>query len=109
MSDRVCLVIRGTDIGPVYCRWNVGLFTLDTLRIRMDNPVVLRVATAMGNNGLYDPLIDCWNTWYIGCDEGMEVMTLAGDAPGGYPPPWLPRHSFCLCIVVIKDCTLVAM
>ena len=33
----------------------------------------------------------------------MEVMTLAGDAPGGYLPPWLPRLSSCLCIVMIKD------
>ena len=90
MSDLVCLVIKGTDMCPVYCWWSVGLFALDTLRIRLDNPVVLRVVTAMGNNGLYDPLIDCWNTLDIGSDEGMEVMTLAGDAPGGYLPPWLP-------------------
>ena len=41
----------------------------------------------MGNNGLYDPLIDCWNTLDIGRDEGMEVMTLAGDASGGYLTP----------------------
>ena len=43
MSDQVCLVIRGMDMGPVYCRWNVGLFASDALQIRMDNPVVLRV------------------------------------------------------------------
>ena len=35
----------------------------------------------MWNNGLYAPLIDCWNTLDIGSDDGMEVMTLAGDAP----------------------------
>ena len=61
----------------------------------------------MGTNGLSDPLIYCWNTLHIGCDEGMEVMTLAGDAPGGYLPPWLPGLSFCLCIVVIKGYCLV--
>ena len=41
MSDLVCLVIRGTDMGHVYCRWNVGLFASDALQIRMDNPIVL--------------------------------------------------------------------
>ena len=80
----------------------VGLFALDALRIRLDNPVILKVVTAMGNNGLNDPLIDCWNTLDIGGDEGMEVMTLAGDTPGGYLSPWLPGLSSCLCIVMIK-------
>ena len=55
----------------------------------------------MGDNGHYDPLIHCGNTWYIGSDKVMEVMTSAGDAPGGYLPPWLPRLSSC--IVIIKD------
>ena len=63
----------------------------------------------MGNNGLYDPLIDCWNTLDIGCDEGIEVMALAGDAPGGYLPPWWPGLSSCLCIVVIKDSRVYAI
>ena len=96
-------------MGPVYCWWSVGLFPSDALRIRLDNPVVLRVVTAMGNNGLYDPLIDCWNTLDIGGDEGMEVMTLAGDAPGGYLPTWLPGLSSCLCIVMIKDSRVYAI
>ena len=108
MSDRVCLVIRGTDMGPVYCRWNVGLFASDALRIRMDNPVVLRVVSAMGNKGLHDPLIDCWNTLDIGSDEGMEVMTFAGDAPG-YLPPWFPGLPSCLCIVMNKDSRVYAI
>ena len=93
MSDLVCLDINRTDMGPVYCQWSVGLFASDTLQIRLDNPVVLRVVTAMGNNGLYDPLIDFWNTLDIRSDEGMEVMILAGDAPGGYLPPWFPGLS----------------
>ena len=46
MSDLVCLVIKGTDMGHVYCRWSAGLFALDTLAIRLDNPVVLRVVTS---------------------------------------------------------------
>ena len=62
-----------------------------------------------GNNGLYDRLIDCWNTLDIGCDEGMEVMTLAGDAPGCYLPPCWPGLSSCLCIVVIKDSRVCAI
>ena len=36
------------------------------------------------NNGLYDPLFHCWINLGIGGDEGMEVTTLDGDAPGGY-------------------------
>ena len=52
MLDLVCLVIKGTDMGPVHCRWSVGLFASDALRIQLDNPVILRVVTVMGNNGL---------------------------------------------------------
>ena len=64
--------------------------------------------TAMGNNGLSTPLIDCWNTLDIGSDEGLEVMTLAGDAPGGYLPPWLSGLSSCVCVVMIKDSRVYA-
>ena len=44
----------------------------------------------------------CRTTLDIRRDEGMEVMTLAGDTPGVCLPPWLPELSSCLCIVVIK-------
>ena len=84
-------------------------FGCTNAQIRLDNPVVLRVVTDMGHNGLYDPLIDCWNTLDIGGDEGMEVMTLAGDTPGGFFPPWVPRLSSCLCIVMTKHSRVYAI
>ena len=56
-----------------------------------------------------DFIIHYWNTWDIESDRVMEVMTLAGDAPGGNLPPWLPRLSSCLCIVMIKDYRVYAI
>ena len=81
MLDPVCLA--GHVWGSVYCRWHDDLFTLDVLRICLDDTVGVSRGTAIGNNRLCDPLWICWITLVIWCDEWMEVMTLAGDAPDG--------------------------
>ena len=36
-------------------------------------------------------------------------MTLDGDAPDGYLPPWMSGLSSCLCIVVIKGSRVYAI
>ena len=107
--DLVCLGIKETHVGPVCRQCNVCLFNTDAIRIPLGSPVVFKVEMAMGNTGLYDPLFHCWVTLGIGGDEGMEVMTLDGDAPGGYLPPWLSGLSSCLCIVVIKSSRVYAI
>ena len=56
----------------------------------------------IGNNGLYDLLFYSWINLGIGGDDGMEIITRDGDAPGGYIPPWLSGLSSDSCIVVIK-------
>ena len=43
--------------------------------------MVLSVITALWDNGLYDPWIDCRTTLDLRRDEGVEVMTLFGDTP----------------------------
>ena len=65
--------------------WNACLFDLDAIQIPLGSRVVFKVVMAMGNNGLYDPLFHCWITLGMGGDDGMEVMTLDGDARLGYP------------------------
>ena len=76
---------------PVYHRRDVCLFASNEIGVRLEGPVVLRVVTALWDNGLYDDLLsDCRTTLDLRRDEGMEVMTLAGDAPGVCLPPWLP-------------------
>ena len=52
MSDLVCFISHGTDMGPVYYRWSVGLFALYALRTRLNYTLVLGVETAMGDDGL---------------------------------------------------------
>ena len=76
-------MFSGPCMGSVYCRWHDDLFTLDVLRICLDDTVGVSRGTAIGNNRLCDPLWICWITLVIWCDEWMEVMTLAGDAPDG--------------------------
>ena len=71
--------------------------------LREDNAVGPSGVTTMGINGLGVPLSDCWNIWGIGCFDGMEVMSLSGNAPGGYGPPGIPGLSSCLCLVMIRD------
>ena len=90
-------------------KWNVCLFDSDAIRIPLGSPVVFKVVMAMGNNGLYDPLFHCWITMGIGGDEGIEVMTLDDDIPGGYLLPWLSGLSSCLCIIVIKGSRVYAI
>ena len=97
------LIIIGIYMGSIYCRWRVRLFASDPVWIHLNYMVVLRVVTAIKDHGLCDPLIHCWNDGDIGIDRILEMMTLAGDAPGGYRPLCLPRLSSCLCIVIIQD------
>ena len=78
------------------------MFVCFEIGVRLESPVVLRMVMALWDNGLYDLLSYCRTTLDLRRDEGMEVMTLAGDAPGVCLPPWLPGLSSCLCIVVIK-------
>ena len=105
--DLVCLYIKETHVGPVCCQWKVCWFKSDAIQIPLGSSVVFKVA--MENNILYDPLFHCWITLGIGGDEGMEVTTLDGDAPGSYIPPWLSGLSSCLCIVVIKGSRVYAI
>ena len=100
--DLGCLIIKETHVCSVCRQWNVCLFDSDAIRLPLGSPVIFKVVMAMGNNGLYDPLFHCWITLGIGGDEGMEVMMLDGDAPGGYLLPWLSGLSSCFSIVVIK-------
>ena len=100
--DLVFLVLNGTGMVPVYYRRDVSLFASNEIGVRLEGTVVLRVVTALWDNGLYDLLSDYRTSLDLRSDEGMEVMTLAGGAPGVCLPPWLPGLSSCLCIVVIK-------
>ena len=100
--DLMCLDIKETHVGPVCRQWNVCLFKSDAIRIQLGGPVFIKAAMNIGNNGLYDLLFYCWINLGIGGDEGMEITTRDGDAPGVYIPPWLSVLSSCSCIVVIK-------
>ena len=102
-------VVKETDVGPVCRQWNVCLFDSNVIRRPLGGRVVFKVVMAMGNNGLYDPLFHCWITLGMEGDDGMEVMTLDGDAPVGYLPPWICGLSSCLCIVVIKGSRIYAI
>ena len=77
-TDQMCVDIKETHVGSVYRQWNVCLFNLDAIQL------VIKVAMNMGNNGLHDLLISCWIKLGIGGDDGMEITTWDGDAPGGY-------------------------
>ena len=53
-----CLFLNVTGLGSVYCKWSVRLFTSDAVWIQLDHTVILRVVTVMGNNGLYNSLLE---------------------------------------------------
>ena len=56
----------------------VCLSASNEIGVLLEGPVVLNVVTALWDNGLYDPLFDCWTTLDLRRDEGVEVMTLVG-------------------------------
>ena len=80
----------------MFCQWNV-------LGLREDDAAGPCRVMTIWINGLCVPLSDRWDTWGIGCDTGMEVMSLSGNAPGSYSSPGIPGLSSCLCRVLIKD------
>ena len=108
-TDQMGVDIKETHVGPGYRQWNVCLFKLDAIRIQVGNPVVVKVVMDIGNNGLYDLLLSCWIKLGIGGEDGMEIMSRDGDAPGGYILPWLSGLSSCSSIVVIKGSRVYAI
>ena len=61
------------------------------------------------DNRLCDTLIDRRTTLDLRRDEGVEVMTLVGDALGVCPQPWLPGLSSCVQFMVITGLHVHAM
>ena len=67
--------------GLAYRQWNVFLFKLDAIRIRIDIPVTVKAVRNIANNGLHDLSLSCWIKLGIGGEDEMEVMWRDHDAP----------------------------
>ena len=97
MPDLVIYVINWT--GMVHMNHLRGVCLVASIDVRLESTFVHCVYS---DNRLCDTLIDRWTTLdLIGRDEGVEVMTLVGDALGVCPQPWLPGLSLCVQFMVI--------
>ena len=79
-----------THVGPGNRQWNVFLFKLDGIRVRMDSPVAVKTAWYIGCSGLYDLLLSCWIELGIGGGDETDITWCDHDATGDIYRPGRP-------------------
>ena len=81
--------------GSAFDLWTMCLFGLDSLRIQLGDPVVVKVVENIGNNTLCDCWLSCWEKLDMGGRDGMQTMGQYHDTPGGYILPGRAVLSSC--------------